>query len=272
MVEKIRGTGIALLGLVLIAGCIGERMAGSTSVGNPPQGVAAFSMEATSNPTALAKSTGTQDTSISVKDSTGTVFIIEASLVSVGQVQIKLPDGVKCSEAIKPECELDKAKFTTPFVADLLAGTLHPDLGNFLLPVGKYHLVEIKLEEFKPKTPPPGIDSLLFSHTMLIKGTFGYSGKSDRKFSILLDFGEVVSYESDSALQIRETGLNKLILSLDAKKWLAKANITHCLDNGTMTLDSMGDLAVDKSNMCDGLEQVIKAGVKASGSLKEKHE
>lgn len=272
MTEALNKLWIGIAGLLLMSGCFGDRVAGGTSVGNPPQGVVALSLEAASGPEVLAKASAAKDTSIPVKDSGGTVFNIGSALVNVGQVQIKLPDGMKCSDAIKAQCELDKVKLTTSFVADLMTGLSHPDLGTFQLPVGRYHRVEIKLEEFKEKILPPGMDSLLSGHTVLIKGSFAYAGKSDRKFSLVLDIGEVVGYESDSGLHIEEQGLNRMGLVFAAEKWIAGAGITSCLDNGSITLDPQGDLAIDKDNTCDGLEQALKDGFKVSGILKEKRD
>lgn len=256
-------------GLSWILGCMGEKVAGGTGVGNPPQGLAVFSMQAVSAPAGTAKAsagrTAMADTSFTVTDSAGTRFTIRSSQARVALVQLKLPEGVKCSKALELECLADEVKLKNPFVADLMTGRLMPDLGTFRLPIGAYKVMKVRLDPLKEIGP--GVDSALLGHSVIIAGNFDYAGKPDRAFVIALDISEDVSYQSDSGLTIQESVLNHLTLYLNAKGWLGKANITRCLDQGTLKLDSAGNLRIDKAKTCEGLEQALKDGVKSSGFI-----
>jgi hypothetical protein len=52
---------------------------------------------------------------------------------------------------------------------------------------------------------------------------------------------------------------------------VAAANITGCLDEGLLALDSLGGLTLDDENSCGDLEKDIKEGVKSSGNLEDSH-
>lgn len=262
--------------LVWLSGCIEDgRVAGGTAVGNPPQpGSSTFYLQATSGkpllPKASANAVRASDSSFSVIDSGGTTFIIREVLANVGYVKLKLPDSVECIKDVETECELEDVKLPGPYIADLMTGKFQPDIGTFRIPPGIYRRVEFRLEGLQQMLP--GIDSALFGHSMIIKGTFSYGGKTDRRFTFSLDFDEEIRIESLSGMTVRDQGLNKLILRLEVKKWLSGANITRCLDGEDMALDPEGNLSLDKNNDCGGLEDILDAGVKGSGDLEEQHE
>lgn len=270
-------TSAAILGglafTVLVSGCLDEKVAGSTGIGNPSQGTVSFAMVAVSQRTPAAKESArgrwNPDGSFSVADLGGTVFTIRSSLANIGHVKFKLPDGIDCSDAPESECEVGDIKVPGPFVADVMAGTLVPDLGAFKVPAGLYRRVEIRLEALEAGKPAP--DPRLVGNSMIIAGTFDYAGKSDRAFSLALDFDEEVRFESGT-MTVKEDILNKLLLLFNVDEWLASANITKCLEDSTLVLDPQGGLHLNEDNECEGLEQVLKEGVKASGDLEDDHD
>lgn len=252
-----------------LGGCLGDRMAGSTGVGNPPQSALSFAMVAdqgipAAKASALPGRTGKPDTAYTVSDRSGTAFVLRRALTNVGQVKFKLPDGVMCTPALSQDCEFDELKVQGPFLADLMAGSFTPAFPIIQAPHGDYRRVEVRLETLEPGRP--AADSALVGHSMILSGNFSYAGRSDRAFTIVLDFNEEARFDSGSS-RVREAPLNLLQLRMDVDHWLAQSDIGGCLDSGALVLGGTGDLRIDKDNACDGLEQALKDGVKRSGSL-----
>lgn len=270
------GASIPILGiLALVAwllGCQGGEVAGGTGIGNPSQGTVTFALKATSGQQQLAKvadgGVRNPDSAFAVADLGGTVFTIHSSLANLGYVKFKLPDGIACSQDIESACEQDDIKVTGPFVVDLMSGTLLPEIGPFKVPAGMYRRAEMRLEALESGAPTP--QPQLLGRSMIISGTFVYAGKTDRTFSISLDFDEEIAFESGS-MSVKPDILNKFLLLFNVDEWMAKADITKCLDDSTLVLDPQGNLLIDKQNKCEGLEQVLKDGVKASGDLGNGH-
>lgn len=274
MFHSIISLTFATLLLGCIVGCIEGPATGGSGVGNPPQGTVTFSMQATSGMPPLPKSSagplGLPDSAFTVTDAGGTTFTIRSSLANVGYVEIKLPDGQECTEAIDRDCEMDEVKLPGPFVANLMTGAFQPDIGTFRIPAGSYKRVEFRLEALKEGAPTP--EPSLLGNSMIITGTFSYAGRADRAFSIALDFDEELRVESPTGMTVRDQGLSKLVLLLEVEKWMATADITRCLEEGELLLDQAGNLVANEENDCEGLEEVLKSGVKGSGELDEEFE
>lgn len=261
-----RKTITAMSGIALCAlgGCLGERVSGTTGVGNPPQSAVSFTMVAARETPAAAKSSAQADTAFLLTDRGGSRFTLRTAQVNVGLVKFKLPDGIKCTPDLVPSCELDGLKMEGPFLVDLMAGASLPPFPEFRAPHGTYRKIEVRLEALHPAKDAP--DTALKGHSMILSGSFAYRGRDDRSFKILLDFDETAIFETGSAT-VQERPLNRLLLSLDVDAWLSQADITRCLDDGSLVMDAAGNLRIDKDNTCDGLEKVIKDGVKSSGRL-----
>ncbi len=255
-----------------LAGCLDDRMAGSTGVGNPTKGTVTVAMQAASGGI-LAKRTATAprnpDGSFDIRDAGGTVFTVKSCHANVGRIKLGLPQGVGCAEADETECDAGEVIIRGPFVADLMTGKWQPAPGPFKVPVGVYGRMDVRLESADEKQPGPDPD--LADHSMIIKGVFAYQGKSDRSFSIALDFNEDATFPADSALQV-SAGTNNLIVVLDIEKWLSGSDITGCLQDGSLALDTQGNLSVDKSKSCGTLDNDLKDAVKGSGRIKDNHQ
>ncbi|MDB5051194.1 MAG: hypothetical protein JWO30_4265 [Fibrobacteres bacterium] len=265
---------ISMLCAALLAGCLGERVAGGTGVGNPTKGSVTVALQAASGQDALAKPGATQprnpDGTFSVTDAGGTVFTIRSALANVGRVRLQLPEGIVCKDADETECESGEVSIPGPFVADLMTGGWQPDPGVVRIPVGEYRRMDVRLEAMEKGAT--GTDPDLPGHSMVVKGSFDYAGKADRSFSLALDFDEDARFENLAGLGVEAEGLNRLIVLLDVEQWLAKANITGCLDDKSLSLDAQGGLHVDKENACPGLENILKDAIKGSGNLRGRHE
>jgi hypothetical protein len=271
MLELKTAAALALVS-ILTAGCVGDQLAGGTGVGNPVKGSVTVAMQAVSGSESLAKTAAPRrnsDGSFTVADAAGTQFTIRSSYANVGSVKLKLPDGIACSQADETECESDRIKIKGPFSADLMTGEWQPNPGVFRIPVGSYSTLTVQFEPMDKDQSDGGTG--LQGHTLLIQGTFAYAGK-DAGFSLALDFNEEAEYVAAGGLGVTGKGLDTLLVLLNADQWLSQADITACLDSGKLVLDPAGNLAVDKSDNCPGLENAIKDAVKGSGKLRDHHD
>jgi hypothetical protein len=261
----------------ILAGCVLDRSAGATGVGNPTKGsvtvalVAVDTVPTVPPPAKAAAKTGVAarnpDGSFDITDAGGTVFTIRSGYVNVGRIKIALPDGVDCSEADETACESGEARIEGPWISDLMTGKWTPDPGAVRIPVGAYKRLEVRLEaqdKVAAGAPDLGLHSLVFG------GTFAWSGRSDRPFTVALDFDEDERFESPTGFAVSE-GNTAITIDLDIARWLAQANLTACLENGSLPLDSEGGFAFGKDGGC-GLEQEMKDAIKASGTVLGEHE
>lgn len=266
------GSGLCALIAVLTASCMDGRQAGGTGIGNPVKGSVTVAMQAASGGDGLAKSAAPRnpDGSFTIADAGGLKLTIRSAFANVGRIKLKLPDGIDCKDADETECANAEAVIPGPIVADLMTAVWVPDPGAFRLPVGTYRRIEVRLEgKSKDK---PGPDSGLDGHSLIIKGSFEYAGKADRRLFIALDIDEEVRFASDSGLALERGGLNRFLILLDVEKWLSGVDIGRCLDEGKLALDTDGALAIGKDNSCGQLQSDLGAAIKASGSLARRKE
>ncbi len=266
----------ALAASLLIAGCLSERTAGSTGVGNPVQGSVTVALLA-EEPAAPAAKAGARafsgrqtgnavrnpDGSFDIRDLGGTLFTVRTGFANVGRIKFALPAGLDCTDADESPCEANEVSIEGPWVADLMAGSWAPEFEPLRLPVGDYRRLDVRLEG-REDDQPGGIG--LDRHSLVFGGTFAYAGRADRPFSIALDFDEDARFESDTAFTVAP-GVNQAIVSLDIALWLSRADLTSCLEEGDLPLDAEGGFALDRDSHCD-LEQELKEAIKNSGRLR----
>jgi hypothetical protein len=260
--------------LALLTGCIFDgRTAGATGVGNPTKGSVTVAMVALDSlPPAkaagkAAAAVRNPDGSFDIRDAEGTVFTVRSGYANVGRLRIALPDSLDCSDDGENECASGEVTLRGPWVSDLMTGTWSPDPGAVKLPVGAYRQVEVRLEAQEDRHAA-GPD--LSRHSLIFAGTFTWRGRADRPFSIALDFDEDIRFESAGALAV-DTGSNALTIALDIAAWLSRADITACLEDGSLALDASGGFSFEKGRGC-GVEQQVKDAVKASGSVREERD
>lgn len=271
MFEGIKTGSRLLLGAALLTGCMDDRLAGGTGIGNP-KGSVTVAMQAASSQDGLAKTAAPRnpDGSFTIIDAGGTPFTVQASFANVGRIRLKLPDGLDCKHADETACDAAEVSIPGPLVADLMTGKWLPDPGTFRIPVGSYRRIDVRLEGKSQEKPGP--DSGLNGHSLIIKGIFDHAGKTGRTFKITLDFEEDVRFNSDTGLAVESPGLNTFIIFLDVEKWLVDVNITRCLEEGGLALQADGGLVIDKDNTCGQLENDVKTAIKGSGSLGRRKE
>jgi len=250
-----------------------DRTAGGTGVGNPTKGtvtVAMVALESAPVAKAAAKAaamTRNPDGSFDIRDAGGSVFTVKTGYANVGRIRIALPDGVDCSQADETACESGEATIDGPWVSDLMTGKWIPDPGTVRMPLGVYKRLEVRLES-QDKVAAGAPD--LGRHSLVFGGTFSWSGRADRPFTVALDFDEDERFESPAGFAVAE-GSTTITVALDIARWLSQANLTACLENGSLPLDSTGGFAFEKDGGC-GVEQEMKDAVKASGTVSGKHE
>lgn len=278
--RNLHATLAAGIAAAILSGCVLDRSAGATGVGNPTKGSVTVALVAVDTAPAAAApakaaakiasqsvSTRNPDGSFDITDAGGIVFTIRSGYVNVGRIKIALPDGVDCSEANETACESGEARIEGPWVSDLMTGKWTPDPGAVRIPVGAYKRLDVRLEA-QEKVAAGAPD--LGRHSLVFGGTFAWSGRSDRPFTVALDFDEDERFESPMAFAVSE-GNTAITINLDIARWLSQANLTACLENGSLPLDSNGGFAFGKDGGC-GLEQDMKDAIKASGTVRGEHE
>lgn len=251
------------------AGCLDDRSAGATGVGNPTKGSVTVALVATGTPAAgkFGAYPLNPDGSYTIRDAGGTAFTVRTSLANVGRLDISLPEGKACKDADETPCEAGEVRLNGPFVADLLTGSWAPDPGSLRIPVGDYTRLDVRLEaQEKPGNGAPDLGG----RSLVMKGTFEHAGRADRPFSIELDFDEEARFQSDSSITVRE-GINRITVALDIAKWLSQADLTACLADGTLPLDAEGGFTLTGDD-CRGVARSIKEDIKASGRLHGEHD
>lgn len=266
MFDPMKTKSLLFLCAAFLAGCMDDRLAGGTGIGNP-KGSVTVAMQAASSQDGLAKAAAPRnpDGSFTIIDAGGTAFTVRSGFANVGRIRMKLPDGIDCLDAHETLCDAAEVSIPGPIIADLMTGNWHPDPGTLSIPVGAYRRIDVRLEGKSNEKPGP--DTGLDGHSLIIKGEFDHAGKTGRTFTIALDFEEDVRFISDTGLTVDSVGLNRFIIFLDVEKWLAGANITKCLEDGGLALQADGNLTIDKDNACGQLENDVKAAIKGSGSL-----
>jgi hypothetical protein len=271
------GATLAAALAALLSGCILDRTAGGTGVGNPTKGSVTVAMVATDTAPAGKAAAGeaasktaatgrNPDGSFTIRDAGGTAFTIKSGYANVGRIRIALPDSLDCNDADETDCESGEVKLPGPWVSDLMTGKWIPDPGSVSIPVGSYRSLDVRLEA-QDKVVAGAPD--LGKHSLVIGGTFAYAGRIDRPFRIALDFDEDARFESSSGFSV-DSGENAITLALDIAQWMSTADLTACLDAGSLPLDALGGFSLEKGHGCD-LEQALKDAVKASGSVHEEN-
>lgn len=267
MLEVLKPAAAMALCGALLAGCLGDRVAGGTGVGNPAKGSVTVALQAASGGNTLARFAAPRNTdgSFTITDAGGSPFTVRESFANVGRIKLHLPEGSDCEDADETACESLKVAIPGPIVANLLTGKWQPDPGSFRVPVGTYRRLDVRLESGLQAAAGPwsGLDG----HSMIIKGVFDYAGQSARAFSIALDFEEEVRFGSDSGLWVDSLGTNRLMVLLDVERWLSDVDITACLDKGELELLPDGGLAMDRRNSCGQAVNAVRSAIKASGRL-----
>jgi hypothetical protein len=253
---------------IVMMNCSDSKVAGGTGMGNPPQGKVTLSFEATTSDTELMKqsasTTPLASDSLVVSDSAGTPFVIRKLLLNIRHIYFELPPNESCDDLPDLECVI---KIPGPFMADLLKGTTRPVLLRRSIPAGTYRDIELLLDNVDASDTLALEYEEMVGHTMMLQGAFSYQGRSDRIFTIRLEFYEEVDIESQEDLVLNENEELKWKVWFDARQWLTNINITRCLDENPDLLDGQGNLILDNGSECGQMEDDLNESIINSGSF-----
>ena len=210
----------------------------------------------------LAKSAGAQ-TTFPMVDESGTIFTIPEARVNVRHIQFDLPESSEADSS-------DKLSFDGPFLFNLTAGTITPDIASFTIEPGVYKRIDVRFDDSEALDGLIQAGDPLLDNTMLIKGTFDYDGNTARNFQLVLKFNEDLRFEAAGGIVVEAGQTTNMTLELDVNAWLVGLDITSCLDDGELTLDSNGDLIIhdDNPSDCQDIEGIIKDNIKNNYDLK----
>lgn len=228
-------------------------------------GTATFTMQLSSSTGSAAKSAGVAKTAeFSVTDLSGTVFTITVARVNVRNIQFDFPDDAADTLAI------DKISIDGPFVIDLITGVSTPSISEFTIEPGLYKRIDVRLDDSEAKDGLVDSSDALFENTLVVSGNFDYGDITGRSYSIVLKFNEDVRFEEPGGILIDEDALNDVVINLVVDEWLEGIDITTCLDDGDLVLDSDGNILIDDSSgggKCAGIEGIIKTNIKNNFDL-----
>jgi len=217
--------------------------------------LATFNMRFSS--TGLNKTQAPVHGSVKIADVSGTVFTITEARANVRHIQFDLPDS---SQDSTRQISLDG-----PFIVDLIDGVAVPAIGAFEVPADIYKRIDVRLDDTRSEDGLIALSDPLLDNTLMISGTFDYNGNPERGFTIILKLNEDVRFENPNGIVIREGETNNVILNLNVGEWLENIDITQCLNDGDMQLETNGDLVINDHNGngdCDNLEQKLKTNIK----------
>jgi hypothetical protein len=275
---------------ILLAGlaafCLLVNCAGGTGAGNPtaeadppPTGQAAFTIRAIStygqplqkrlqNPL-LPKASNT-DSIILIADRGSTLFYIQSAHLNVRQIKVGLPENMTCSdigyELEAPAlCGQGKIVLDGPFVFDLVTGLAVPPVDTLKMPVGLYNTIELVLDAGIPIDVPIDTVPVRQQYTLELNGIFSYDTIANRQFSLLLSFEETFPLFLTQTIEVSDKTLAEFHVQFNLNTLLEGIDITSCLNNKGLILDSAGNLLIERNRMrglCMHIENTLKQNFK----------
>lgn len=247
----------ALTGLLAIAGCGTSTGAGAGDPSDPAN------LDGDAAPMTISfQATDGSAIALTADDAGGSAFDITAASMVVERIDVKLPDGVVCSDVIfdlpdfascDDDEDEDKIRLTGPFTFDLLTGESDPPIDTISFPSGVVREVKIRVER------------------LTASGSADLDGTAT-PFSMNVELGEDIEFEDLTGFEISEAvSVNALLLSFNVGDWLNGVDLGACVDDGEVEI-SDGTIVIDEdsgSGDCSDIENVIKDNVEASGTIEE---
>ncbi|ODS29709.1 MAG: hypothetical protein SCARUB_05188 [Candidatus Scalindua rubra] len=214
-----------------------------------------FTIKLSSSNILLSKSLA--QASFQIADQSGTLFTITESRVNVRHIQFDLPEESDTDSS-------EKVSLDGPLLIDLITGEITPPLDSFSLETGTYKRIDIRLDDSELEDGLVSGSDPLLDNTMIVEGTFEYDGNSERQFQLILKFNEDIRFEDPAGIVIDEIETTAMVLNLVVDEWLENIDITSCLDDGDLDLDSNGNLIINDNNGldCQDIESTIKTNIK----------
>lgn len=245
-----------------------DPMAGGTGVGNPTVTVSLFA------DTAYAVSDGIPSPSLHnrvsrqlpIIDEDSLVLLAEAMIITVEKIHFFLDTSENSYALLEKlndgrfDADSESIIMNGPFTFDVLTGASIPPIDSARLPAAKYTGIKLHITNL----------SNINDYAIEVAGTFEYKD-ADRNFSILMEENANAFYKFDGpAFQISEDDSVKFLLFLDADEWLSSVSLKGYLDNNTISLDSNGNLVIDKSTNASpykDFKKSFKSNIIRSGYL-----
>ena len=200
------------------------------------------------------------------------VITVTSALIALKEIEFQLPEDELAQEA-GTETE-DEFEFEGPFIVDLLADTVTPELDFAVLPSGEYEEIEFKIDKIEGDeseedgvTPIIDATSPLFGNSIYLAGS--YTGitldgtVTGATFSMTYDIDE--SFELKDAGEtavtflVEEGTLNPIIIAFRLNRWF---NFTGAEDDFNSLTTTAGAVVLDNNQ--ETIRDLVKDNIEDS--------
>lgn len=222
------------------------------------------------------------------QDQSGSVFTVESARAHVRDIELDLPDGLRCSDLVDfvPEppvsCDSsdsddspgddpsdhDTIRIAGPFVFDLVAQTSTPSLEGLTLPSVAFQRVDVRFDDAEPDEGVIASGDPLAGETLRALGTFDHAGNTT-DYELILGFNEDARFERPDGVEVVDA--TTLLLQLDVDAWFQALPISECIEDGDLTVSNGVLVLTDGSGSCSDIENALKDAIKSSGQLDRKN-
>ncbi len=273
---------VIALTLTVIAGC---NVAATLTIPDlaAGEGAVALTVQGTKTATVAAAATGRVRPSVAVESvdisvlgddglEQGVITITEAR-VALKEIEFERPEDEDAEEAgVETE---DEFEFEGPFVVDLLADTVTPELDFATLPAGEYEEIEFKIDKIEGDevaedgaTPLVDETDPLFGNSIYIAGL--YSGLTAEGTVTAVPF--TLSYDIDESFELKAPGetavtflitegeINPVIIAFRLNRWFDFSGAGA--DFSQIALTASGAIVLDNSQ--EGIRDLVKENIENS--------
>jgi hypothetical protein len=209
----------------------------------------------------------------SVRDDDSMLMIIDTAFVKVQKVHFIVSDSetpdvlIKDFPALSADSESIILKRSLTF--ELVSGATYPSLCSLNIPEAKY--AGIKLKSFSGQGSNSGPSSSQTGYDVTLIGRFLYHD-TVRSLKICLNLDAPFYFQNNGKeFSISRKDTTRFLVTLNARKWFVGLNLKSCIENGSIPLDSNGDLvltAPPKSGPCKGAINSLRSNMLLNGVLK----
>jgi hypothetical protein len=175
-------------------------------------------------------------------------------LAALSQKEADLHAAKEAAEADKEAAADGNLRWKGPFIYDLIAGSITPQMTSVVVPDGSYKRIEFKLRQ--NRTAAAG-DALL-NESVYLAGTVTIKSVAT-PFSVSLDSDEQVMLNTADAFKVDSTIANSLVVGFNPSNWFTGVDLSAATKetDGSIVLSS-------KSNpsLLEGIKNNIKSQTK----------
>ncbi len=198
-------------------------------------------------------------------DMTGTAFTLTRGSLGVRDIELYLPDGVRCADVggdlVGAVCKAgdtaddeDKVFIDGPFIVDLMTGTATPTMADLRVPATTYRRVDVRVER----------SAQLDDAAFVVSASFDLGGQPTT-LDAALRFNEDIRIDDPAGIAIAAD--EDLVARFIVDDWLAGVDIGACAralgtaPGGTVSVDDRS------SGACADIDDRVKDAMKRSGDL-----